>query len=55
METLKLFQNAQENKDTIKEYIYKYKTQFGSFEKHISYSNFYHDVKNSKFLKIEDC
>ena len=42
-------------KDTIKEAINKYKNQFGSFENQVSYSNFYNDVKNSKFLKLEDC
>ena len=42
-------------KDTIKEVINKYKNQFGSFENQVSYSNFYNDVKNSKFLKLEDC
>ncbi len=42
-------------KDTIKEAINKYKNQFGSFENQVSYSNFYNDVKNSNFLKLEDC
>ena len=42
-------------KDTIKEAINKYKNEFGSFENQISYSNFYNDVQNSKYLKLEDC
>ena len=42
-------------KDTIKEAINKYKNQFDSFENQVSYSNFYNDVKNSQFLKLEDC
>ena len=42
-------------KNTIEDAINKYKNEFGSFENQISYSNFYNDVKNSKFLKLEDC
>ena len=42
-------------KDTIKEAIIKYKNEFSSFENQISYSNFYNDVQNSKYLKLEDC
>ena len=42
-------------KDTIKEAINKYKNEFGSLENQISYSNFYNDVKNSKYIKLEDC
>ena len=42
-------------KDTIKEAIIKYKNEFNSFENQISYSNFYNDVQNSKYLKLEDC
>ena len=42
-------------KDTIKEAIKKYKNEFSSFENQISYSNFYNDVQNSKYLKLEDC
>ena len=44
-----------EIKNTIEDAINKYKNEFGSFENQISYSNFYNDVKNSKFLKLEDC
>ena len=42
-------------KDSIKDAINKYKNDYGSFENQISYSNFYSDIKNSKFLKLEDC
>ena len=42
-------------KETIKDSINKYKNEFGSFENQISYSNFYNDVKNSKYIKLEDC
>ena len=42
-------------KETIKDSINKYKNKFGSFENQINYSNFYNDVKNSKYIKLEDC
>ena len=42
-------------KDSIKDAINKYKNDFNSFENQISYSNFYNDVKYSKYIKLEDC
>ena len=42
-------------KDSIKNTISKYKNEFGTFENEINYSSFYNDVKNSKYIKLEDC
>ena len=42
-------------KNSIKDAISKYKKEFGTFENEINYSSFYNDVKNSKYIKLEDC
>ena len=42
-------------KDTIKDAIKKNKDDFISFENQTSNSPFYNDVKDSKYIKLEDC
>ena len=41
-------------KDSINEIMKKYKNNFNNFEDQISFSNFSNDIKNSKYIKLED-